>query len=856
MKQLSFTFLFSLLALVSHAQTYTGTVKDAKTRKPLMAVSVTLEDEGHKPMRFTQTRNGGTFSISVPEGKQAAYLSFSSLGYARQTIAVGELKAGGTVVLHESATEIREVKVRSQRIRRGGDTLTYSVSGFRQPQDRSIADVIAKMPGMSVTNDGTIMYQGKPINKFYVEGMDLMGRKYAAASENIAADMVKDVQVMRNHQPVKSLRNKQYTDYAALNLVLKDDAKTKWKGTIEAGAGAQLQKGVGNDVLHDGRLSAMMFAKGHQTLSLLKTCNTGRDIQHELRDQILDRKVIVSARSWISQISTGAPSVDRTRYTINNTHIGTTNWLFKTAPDDYLRLQASVLSDRSRGRVERLTQYADLADGLVVEEAVDARVSRHEVEAEAQYQQNRDAYFLNNTLRAYADFGTGRASTLLNDAETRQLAKPRKRYVADNFEVLRVMKNDRVLSLGATFCYNFLPGTLLTASSLTQHLDLTTINAQVEATFRHRIGKMNVRYHAQVSHKRSKVSLSRGEQHTDDSMDETEASLTPQVSMKRQALTLSASLPMRIVDIGYGGSHSLHPVAEPTLTCSYDLSGLCTVMAMYTPRWTVRSFQQVTPLPIYTSYNYCQAGTGDSDSYWSHTAMGKIDYSNPISGLFASAEGHLSLSPHMQLYRSRLADDGVYTREASGRYADSDLLSLNTRLGKAFGMGKLLVSLEGGYVQNRYHLLVGDDMARASLRQWQGSLSFSARPLRWLSVEEKSTVSSYTQKMRFDKEDVMNTATPSLTTFWHDLKAYLLYNHWQLGWINQLAHSNDPEVSTNYFSDVTLSYKQKRYELKGELHNIFGSTHYERRTISTEYSVYTLNSLRPREFLVKVIFNF
>ena len=67
--------------------------------------------------------------------------------------------------LDEKAIALREVKVRPQKIRNSGDTLTYSVVAFRHGQELSIADVIAKMPGLEVQPNGAIKYQGKNINK-------------------------------------------------------------------------------------------------------------------------------------------------------------------------------------------------------------------------------------------------------------------------------------------------------------------------------------------------------------------------------------------------------------------------------------------------------------------------------------------------------------------------------------------------------------------------------------------------------------------------------------------------------------------------------------------------------------------
>ena len=96
------------------------------------------------------------------------------IGYARKTIPLATFANGQVLALAQAETKLKEVAVTSKRLRAANDTLVYSVAGFRQQQDRSIADVIAKMPGLNVAADGTIEYQGRPISKFYVEGMDLL----------------------------------------------------------------------------------------------------------------------------------------------------------------------------------------------------------------------------------------------------------------------------------------------------------------------------------------------------------------------------------------------------------------------------------------------------------------------------------------------------------------------------------------------------------------------------------------------------------------------------------------------------------------------------------------------------------
>ncbi len=60
------------------------------------------------------------------------------MGYKARMLPVAEFGNGATLRMENSPSQIREVKVTSERIRQNDDTLPYSVSGFRMPQDRRI----------------------------------------------------------------------------------------------------------------------------------------------------------------------------------------------------------------------------------------------------------------------------------------------------------------------------------------------------------------------------------------------------------------------------------------------------------------------------------------------------------------------------------------------------------------------------------------------------------------------------------------------------------------------------------------------------------------------------------------------
>jgi hypothetical protein len=155
MKRLLLLYILILLSLISKAQTFTGRVTD-KGGNPLVSASVVAKGDGSSVVAFARAGQDGRFSLTIPQGKEAKSIEVMMMGFGKEVIPLKDYKNGQTIKMQEQAVALKEVKVTPQRIRAEGDTLTYSVAGFKQKQDRSIADVIAKMPGLEVQPNGAI----------------------------------------------------------------------------------------------------------------------------------------------------------------------------------------------------------------------------------------------------------------------------------------------------------------------------------------------------------------------------------------------------------------------------------------------------------------------------------------------------------------------------------------------------------------------------------------------------------------------------------------------------------------------------------------------------------------------------
>lgn len=68
---------------------------------------------------------------------------------------------------------------------------------------------------------------------------------------------------------------------------------------------------------------------------------------------------------------------------------------------------------------------------------------------------------------------------------------------------------------------------------------------------------------------------------------------------------------------------------------------------------------------------------------------------------------------------------------------------------------------------------------------------------------------------------------------------------------NELFHSSEASVSTNFFMDIALCYKRKRWELSFSVNNILGTSQFERRRLGNTIEQYAITRLRPHEWVAK-----
>ena len=383
-------FCLNIIPFYGQTTTVSGNIKDEK-KENLAGISVVLQSVDSAIIAYAFSDDAGNYKLSTNDKSAYFILSVSGLSIANQNKKIGNKTQIVNFIAKDEVIQIKEVIVKSKKIYYKNDTLNYLVSSFSNENDQVIGDVLKKLPGIVVAESGQITYQGKAINKFYIENMDMLNNRYGIATQNIPANDVATVQVLENHQPIKLLDTLQISDQAAINLKLKEKSKGVLSIMLGLGLGAK-------PLLWDSDLTALYFGKGMQNISTFKTNNSGNDLSKELRS--FDSSVDLNVEKIMDVEAPTPPDIDKSRYYFNNSNAATINNLFKLKKDRSINFNLIYYNDYEKRHSNTDTKY-NLSDTnvLTIKEGLTSYSNINRLETEFCYNENSDKRYLNNLFK-------------------------------------------------------------------------------------------------------------------------------------------------------------------------------------------------------------------------------------------------------------------------------------------------------------------------------------------------------------------------------------------------------------------------------------------------------------------------
>ena len=892
--------LFALfLAVYSLAQSsISGKITD-EDGKPIPSASVTVEEPGKDAIiAFSITNAKGEYKVTFTTPEQNVDVKIKAFNQKPSEKSLRNENQTQNFTLQPDATEIKEVKLKAKMITKRGDTISYDIKAFESKSDRTLADVLKKVPGIDVNKDGTVLYQGEPINKFYVNGKDLMEGGYGTINNSLPTGAVQKVEVMENHQPVKILQDKVPSENAGLNVILKKSVTMTGRGEV----------GVGMDpLLWNIKLTPMFFGQKNQWVLNYKTNNNGESVEREGNilapsSRFEGRRGQSAGNYWLSVDKASTPNVPEKRYLMNNVHFFSANILttpFKSKEWE-LKASASYTNNAINRASKRETVYEQDTDffkaGTITTDESNNFYS-NAAKGEVIITKNAKKGFFKNTTtwNGFWNEDRGNTSTLYNMAVPDSQLKdifidealgaptgviknslstiiPWKDKLVNFMSYLSYQKDRQTLSaeyenfidLGSgfdRFDQRISSSTLMANHSASVGFSYKRLTITPEVGLNLSFNDMNSQLYADgnilgISYQNR--------------MKWNEINPYSQVALnyKGKAINATVNLPLNMYGIDYKDllrtkdSEINRTVFEPTFYGSFDFASFWKLSAFGGLNYNFGNFGSVYDGSILISPKSLNAR--DSNLLPENrniNSSARLEYRNPLNNLFFNARYSYNDAKRNIITKSRPFASGASA--VTLEYIDNNSFSESesAEIGKYFPKFKTNASINfSNRDSNSYSILVDqnnvDNYIESKNNSQSLAVKFNNTYFSWMSLD-------YNISLNWNKnsDDYRNNVN-KYSGWNHNLNLffYPIENH-TIGLVWDDVTTSQGEINLrNSFYDLSYQYTwaKKKIDFEVKWLNIANKKLYETISYNTTYFSTTRNSIeiRPSQVMFAVKFNF
>lgn len=268
--------LFSPVAMSQSKFNVSGTVIEKGIQEPVMSATVqvlSLPDSTFVDGAATSTL--GAFEIKgVKKGKYALKVSY--IGYQARVLPLDLTKEKkkdvdmGYITLETDAVMLKEAQVTANaaKVQVSGDSLVYNASAYRVPAGSALEELVKRLPGAEVDDDGNVKINGKSVNKILVDGKEFFLNDTKVAMKNFNTDIIDRIKSYERKSDLARITGiDDGEEETVLDLSIKKGMKNGWLN--------QLNLGIGTEHRYNGRVSIQRYNDNSQFTVLGSANNIG-----------------------------------------------------------------------------------------------------------------------------------------------------------------------------------------------------------------------------------------------------------------------------------------------------------------------------------------------------------------------------------------------------------------------------------------------------------------------------------------------------------------------------------------------------------------------------------------------------
>ena len=852
-----------------------GTIFD-NSNKPVPNSSVLiLKKATDDVIAYAISDSKGIYSITFSSSYNEIDIQVRCMSYETITETIKNNSNTKNFILNEKSFELKEIIVKTSPIKQKGDTIKYFVNSFSKEQDRSIGDVLKRMPGIEVLSDGKILYQGRPINKYYIEGLDLLEGKYNLANENLPFKEVTQVQILENHQPIRALDSLKFSDQAALNIKLKN-AYT-FTGQASLGSGF-------NPLLWDANITPMLFTKKTQMLATYQTNNTGVNVASQLKkltieDLINQFENNSEKTDWLSIQQLATPNFSEKRWLDNNIHLLSGNYLQKLNNNYELRINLSYLNDYQQQKGYTNTEFITPVNTITILEEKYNQSFYNSFQTNITLQKNADKNYFKNSLEFQGFWDSQKGNIVLNNEPINQQLNNEFFRISNNLKNIFPL-GKQMITLNSYVGLNKTPQTLtvnpgqfenilnnnIPYDEVTQQIDLNTFYTNNSISFTKAIKRFSIepKIGFQIENQQLNSEILTSENfnlgnefsnNLDWFRSKLYLNITTQYKKNKWRFELTTPInhhTIQIKDNPLQSSENLNQVTfEPRLSAIFDVNSFWKINSSINFSNQFGTINQIHYAYILQNYRNLQRINAPIPQNLNQNFSFGIAYRNPIKTLFWNVMYVNNKSVNNLLYQTQVSTNGATELKAIEQDNNRNNHNISTRASKYFSKIKSNITLNATFNLQNFQQLVNNNLTAIKNQNLTIGNKIDTDITDKINVE-------YQANWTFSKNKTQNQENPTVTQQSHilNLNIYPAKNQYFAIKSEYINNNLFTERTENIFTDLIYRYTltKNKIDLEFQLSNLFNTTNYRTININDFSYVETNFNLRPRQALFKVRF--
>ncbi len=825
---------------------------------------------------FAVSDDKGHFQTNVNSTSDSLHIEVSSINYRNEYRSITNSSQILQFELVYDVMKLEAFTVKASPIEQRGDTISYLVSSFANEEDRAIEDVLRNMPGIEVEPNGQILYQGIPIQKFYVEGLDLMEGRYVVVSKNLPQGSVSTVEILENHQPIRILEDKQTSYQASLNLKLKPGITTT--GTAKLGSGL-------SPFLWDVNITPMTFTKKFQLVSSYQSNNTGNDVALQLKAYTLDEFIRNADRpsenpEMLNVQSVSHPEIEQNRYLDNNIHLLNFNILHKIGRDFQLRTNIFYVNDIRQQQASVQHSLYSLTDTVAFTENMNNRLHDNYLNAEFSLNRNVKNNYLSNELKIQSRWDEGLGMVFTGSEDIEQSLNNPLRTISNNLRTVNSI-GKHLVEFQSFISYDNSPHSLAVKpgrfegvlnqgepyDNTLQQIDLKRFYTDNSAGFVFSWKKISFSPRVGVAYRQQMLesnilTTENGEDSSAGTDFEnqlewrhTRAYFKTKIEYRKSRFTVKMKLPFSwqqvfLNDLVLDGNQNLTRfLFDPRLSVDYKINSFWRIRGSWAYINRLGDIDRVHYGFILKNYRFLTQNAAPLSETSSQNFGMHLSFRNPITSFFNSLNYFYNISNTNLMYSNIVQSDGttilqtfqlpntIYSHNLQGRtskYFAASKTTIGFRANLNHRQGKSLMNGELFNTMNLFYILAPELNVR--ITSWLNSdYSLEANFIKtFIEDEKKSDISILRHKLNFFAFPARNQLI-SLSTEYYKL-----------------------DDNNNLFIDLLYRYTiiKRKIDIEFRWNNILNNKTYTSYQASTFIVWESTYLLRPSQVFLSVRFSF